>query len=59
MPLSHKHTQPKTCCKMRGYLKIHRGLRGLRCDPLWQGFPAAFMAAVLFGGGPLAGHTMN
>lgn len=38
---------------------IHRGLRGLRCDPLWQGFPEAFITAALFGGDPLAGHTMN
>lgn len=38
---------------------IHRGLRGLRRDPLWQGFPAAFITAALDGEEPLAGHTMN
>lgn len=38
---------------------ILHGLRGLGRDPLWQGFPAAFITAALHGEDPLAGHTMN
>lgn len=49
----------KRCGKTRGFLMIHNGLRGLPCNALWQGFPAAFITAALLGEDPLAGHTMN